>query len=193
MIINCFPLSDKLDLMEARFDILWSRVDKFIVFDSQGNGPKLDKYKEKVVHVETQKFEENEIVGPLSRLSPNESDMIILSKENEIPNLEEANKITESIFENTAVSLVNVTFLNFFDMKCEELSHGSFAFFYNMLRLRKPQQLRSVINDLPKYLETKGWCLSDDSSLKAKKIDPEDYFPDRFLENKDQHKKLFST
>ena len=57
------------------------------------------------------------------------SDMIILSEENEIPNLEETNKITESIFENVAVSLVSTTFLNFFDMKCEDFSYGSFDLF----------------------------------------------------------------
>lgn len=203
MVIDCFPFRNELDLLSIRSDILDSYVDTFLVFDLENQEVDLGNFKEKITHIKTEKFDSDGIINTLLNLDLGEDDVIILSEINQIPNLSQMNTISDCILTNTAIRFENFSFLNSFDMKCYDVAlnnqerdrvlKGSTAFFYKLLKAIKPEQLWSKADEIYTYKGAKGWTFEKDNSLKAKKIDPEDYFPPDIIENKDKYKNLFST
>ncbi len=205
MIVDCFNLRNNLELLDVRLGILDPYVDKFLIFDSDGNDFQNGNLKDKIVAItkEDHDWEWDEVIKPLQGLELSLRDLIIFSDVNEIPNLSGLAALSEFTRGSRAVSLVNVTFSNFLNMKSfdllegdhqvDRLSSNSVMCFYNTLKLWSPQKIWDKRTSLSKFDQTKGWRLETDDSQNSRKIDIEDYFPEHFVKEKEKYKNLIDT
>lgn len=181
MIVDCFPFFNELDLLELRLRELYDHVDRFVLVEATKTQSLLDKplyYKEnkarfktwadKIVHVivddcpsnegnlwTMENFQRNCIQRGLERILLTDSDFVMISDADEIPDM---NVVKEWIKKGEAIFSVNMGFYAyFFNLKAKHRDWiGTVVCRKDMLP--SPQALRAWKDHLPSC--SGGWHFS---------------------------------